>query len=310
MSSDNGASGLEERHPADAVDETLYSLGRHYGRTILLLDRFGTDPLAESIAALDGPLPLSLPLDDAIFSDDPASAPLLVELQHAIPSHQSLLHLSIHMALEQASRKSGPHPVCAWLFSATPLARLQASLRHRLDARYPDHSVYFRYFDPRVMPHLVRIMPLVNDAPSPANSSFSDLLGPVDVWCQIDSFGKLLCHKNPVPAKANHLVELHFAAPAVAALARIELINLTRQHLDLRHFAGEPGVDAVVDGHLAHALTCGLQDSDDQVSYAWRATKYGSAFTRHPELNDCMQEAKSIGIPLEPFLGDRLPQFV
>jgi hypothetical protein len=303
-------SPIEDESSANSVDEALYLLARRYGRTILLLDRFGADPLAEAIAAVDGPAPASLALDDRLFVEDPQSAPLLVELQLSVPSHQSLLRRTIHLALDQASRKSGPHPICAWIFSKASLSRLQSSLRIRLDARYPDQSVYFRYFDPRVMPHLARIMPTANDACSPHNSSFCDLLGPVESWCQIDSSGKLLCHQNPAPGKSNHLIRLHFDETMVAALQRIELVNLTLQHLAVHQYACGSPPDAMVDGHLLQALEFGVKEGDDQVSYAWRATKYSSAFTHWDGLRDLIQEASSIGVPLDPFLAERMPEFI
>jgi hypothetical protein len=106
------------------------------------------------------------------------------------------------------------------------------------------------------------------------------------------------------------LIGLHFDAAVVDSLDRIELVNLTLQHLEVHKYISASAVDTLIDGYLIHALELGVKSGDDQVSYAWRATKYSSAFSHWPGLRELIEEAKSIGIPLDPFLADRIPQFV
>ena len=176
-----------------ATDETLYVLSRQYGRTILLLDRFGVNPLADALKLLTSPPALCRPLDDPLFQHDPDSAPILVELLHGELSHQVLLGQSISVAQDEALHLERHHSVCGWLFTDVSLERLQLALRQRLDVEYPDgERIYFRYFDPRVIAHLVCLLALKSISPLSDDKGFEQLLGPIRTWCHLDWEGRLL----------------------------------------------------------------------------------------------------------------------
>lgn len=289
------------------IDEALYLLAREYKRTYLLLDCFGGNPLAEAIAAAEAPAPASLPLDDPLFEDDLASAPLLIEILHDQPAHQLLLARSVELAQSQALN-GATRSVCAWLFSDLPLVRLRSAMRQRLDVRLPDGRIYFRYFDPRVMARLAQILaPGADDAPARAESSFADLLGPVNSWCQLDRDGAFLRFDNPVTGQQGDRGHLRFGSDSAAAIERIAQLNRVVHALQQRGLPCPRQHDNALDAHLSSARAMGISDADDQIAYAWRAQHAGPAFSAHSALPAIIGEATVHGIPLDAMFDARLP---
>lgn len=290
------------------VDEALYLLARQYKRTFLLLDCFGGNPLAEAIETTEAPPAASLPLDDPMFEDDLGSAPLLIETLHDQPAHQPLLARSIELAQYQAT-DGGARSVCAWLFSDLPLERLRGALRQRLDARYPDGRIYFRYFDPRVMARLAQMLAPggAGDMPGAADSSFTDLLGPVVSWCQLDRDGNFLRFDNPLPSAQFDPGQMRFGSDSAAAIERIVQVNLTVRALQQRGLPCPRTQDEALDAHLVRAREMGITDAEDQVAYAWRAQHAGPSFSAHSALQAIVGEAAAHGIPLDAMFDQRLP---
>ena len=300
-------SSAEPSVPAVRVDEALYLLAREYKRTYLLLDCFGGNPLAEEIAAAEAPAAASLPLDDPMFEDDLGSAPLLIEILHDQPAHQPLLARSIDLAQYQ-TLNGGMRSVCAWLFSDLTLVRLRSALRQRLDVRYPDGRIYFRYFDPRVMSRLAQILaPGAADMPAGAESSFSDLLGPVASWCQLDRDGSFLRLDNPAHGMQSGRGHLHFNSDSAAAIERIGQLNLVVGALQQRGLPCARAQDDALDSHLVSARQMGITNAEDQIAFAWRAHHTGLPFSTHSALQTIIGEAATHDIPLEAMFDARLP---
>lgn len=294
--------------PVSAVraDEVLYNVARDYDRTVVLIDQFIDNPLREAIEALSPPA-ASVLLDAPIFEDDLQRAPMLLELSNRRPEHYALVEQSLKLALEQQAEAGAVPRICAWLFGQATLERLRSAMLARLNVRYPSgDAVYLRYFDPRVMPHLARVLPPSTAAGVPGRSSFTDLLGPVEKWCQLDRDGQLIQHGHAQPVSALQDIPLRIDEPTMQAMERIEQINLVVRILRARQTAIGPGIDAQIDHHLVHSASAGLEQADDQIAYAWRAVEYGQAFTLHPTLGELMRMAATQGLPLDIVLKARL----
>ena len=288
------------------ADEVLYNVARGYDRTIILIDQFIDNPLREAIAALSPPA-ASVLLDDPIFEDDLQRAPMLLALSNRLPEHYALVEHSLRLAQEQHAEPGAVPRICAWLFSHATLERLRSAMLVRLNVRYPSgDAVYLRYFDPRVMPHLARLLPRSTAAGTAGRSSFADLLGPVERWCQLDRDGQLIQHDNVQPVLVGQDVPLRIDEPTRQAMDRIEQINLVVRILRARQTAIGPGIDAQIDHHLVHSASAGLEQPDDQIAYAWRAVEHGQAFTTHPALGELMRMAATQGLPLDIVLNARL----
>lgn len=290
---------------AARADEVLYNVARGYDRTVVLIDQFIDNPLREAIEALSPPA-ASVLLDDPIFQDDLQRAPMLLALSNKRPEHYALVEYSLKLAQEQHAEPGAVPRICAWLFSRATLERLRSAMLARLNVRYPSgDAVYLRYFDPRVMPHLARLFPAAT-AGVPGRSSFDDLLGPVERWCQLDRDGQLIQHGNAQPVSAVQDIPLRIDEPTRQAMERIEQINLVVRILSARQTAIAPGIDAQIDHHLVHGASAGLEQPDDQIAYAWRAVEHGQAFTLHPALGELMRTAATQGLPLDIVLNARL----
>jgi hypothetical protein len=288
------------------ADEVLYNVARGYDRTFILIDQFIDNPLREAIEVLSPPA-ASVLLDDPIFEDDLQRAPMLLALSNKLPEHYALVEHSLKLAQEQHAEAGAVPRICAWLFSHATLERLRSAMLARLNVRYPSgDAVYLRYFDPRVLPHLARLLPPSTAAGTLGRSSFADLLGPVERWCQLDRDGQLIQHGNAQPVSAVQDVPLRIDEPTRLAMQRIEQINLVVRILRARQTVIGPGIDAQIDHHLVHSASAGLEQPDDQIAYAWRAVEHGQAFTLHPALGELMRMATTQGLPLDIALNARL----
>ena len=288
------------------ADEVLYNVARGYDRTVVLIDQFIDNPLREAIATLSPPAASAL-LDDPIFEDDLPRAPMLLALSNKLPEHYALLEHSLKLAQEQHAEPGAAPRICAWLFSQATLERLRSAMLARLNLRYPSgDAVYLRYFDPRVMPHLARLLPPSTAAGMPGRSSFADLLGPVERWCQLDRDGQLIQYSQAQQVLAAQDLSLRIDEPTRQAMDRIEQINLVVRILRARQTAIVPGIDAQIDHHLLHGASAGLEQPDDQIAYAWRAVVHGQAFTLHPALGELMRMSATQGLPLDILLNARL----
>ena len=283
-------------HVADA----LYFLLREHERCILLIDQYGGNPLREALDAVDVPA-ATAPLNDPIFKDDMSRAPLLVELLHREAAHHALLQRSLALALEQGGNLGGMYPVCAWLLTDAPLAKLQRQLTSRLDLRHADgQQVYLRYFDPRVLPRLLEIL-----APGPELPA--GLLGDVRVWCQLDRNRSLLKHQFTGPKDSTVFAgRWRVDVKQGAAIDRIAGVNLALRSLAKAGCIAPRTHEAAIDALLARSAQYGLQDAEDRIAFTWRAYLYGERFTTLPMLEQWIATALGEGIPLESMFEEQL----
>jgi Domain of unknown function (DUF4123) len=291
---------------AAAISSRLYNLTHahdssyhsRYDCIYLLLDRYAEHPLKDSIAALPGTESLSLPLLDPLFKDNPDLAPLLLCLPCRQPAHMQLLEQSIALALEQTQQPSSLRSVCAWIVTDAQPQRLQNALTQRLQGHWPgNQAIYLRYFDPRVMPRLMHILPPEQQA---------QLLGPVHTWCQLGRDGQWISHTQTAGLPTSLISGLRPSASSAAAIDRIELVNLSAAQLAHQGQTTPHSQDATIDLALQAAYKLGINQEEDAVAYAWRAVLHKNAFTGHPALPQLIEQAIASGIPLEPLLAQSL----
>jgi Domain of unknown function (DUF4123) len=264
----------------------------------LLLDRYSEYPLKDAISALPDADSICLPLLDRIFKDNTALSPLLVRLQYQQAEHMQVLEQSISMALEQASQPSSLRNVCAWLMSDVEPTRLQNSLKVRLQAQWPENqSIYLRYFDPRVMPRLLDILPAHLQA---------ELFGAIQQWCQLGRDGQWLKFSPPGGLPTTSISGITPRPAQTLAIDRIALINLTAAELKRNGLLVPHSLDSVIDDALVAAQKLGITNDDDTVAYAWRAIAYQSVFTQKASLPELVQQAHNSGLPLDALLNERL----
>jgi hypothetical protein len=291
---------------AAAISARLFNLTRlHDSRndyTYLLLDRHTEHPLKESIEALPDAHSISLPLKDALFKDNPDQSPLLLCLHNQQAAHMQVLEQSITLALEQTSQAGSLRSVCAWIVSAAAPKQLQNSLSEKLLAYWPgSEGIYLRYFDPRVMPSLMRILP-------PAQQI--QLLGKADTWCQLGRDGQWLSYSpahnadNTPTSVTQRSGTLRPSQAHAQAIDRIELVNITATQLANLGHNMPHSQDATIDAALLAARKLGIQQDEDAIAYAWRAVLHQSLFTAHPALPELIAQSVSSGLRLDTVLED------
>jgi Domain of unknown function (DUF4123) len=298
----SGAPEHPEHLNAAAISTRLFNLTRlhdsRYECIYLLLDRHSEHPLKDSIEALPDINSTSLPLLDEIFQDNPEQSPLLLCLQCQQPPHMQLLEQSIALALEQASQPSSLRSMCAWIVSDAQPKRLQNALTQSLKAHWPgNQSIYLRYFDPRVLPRLIHILPPEQQA---------QLLGLVHIWCQLGRDGQWITHWPADDMPISLIGGLRPSANHAAAIDRIELVNLAAAQLARRGNTVPHSQDETIDHALQAAQKLGITSQEDTVAYAWRAVLHHKAFTAHPALPQLIQQAITSGLRLDTLLEDDL----
>jgi Domain of unknown function (DUF4123) len=282
---------------ASQISERLFNAGLQYDSVYLLLDRFTEYPLQESIDSLPDASALCWPLQDALFATNPQQSPLLVQLQRSNPDHQAILLSSIQLALAQSG--TNLRSVCAWIYTNTHPKQLQNALSQRLKAHWPgNQAIYLRYFDPRVMPRLMHILPPEQQA---------QLLGPVHTWCQLGRDGQWLTHHHPSADLPTSLISgLRPSTSNTQAIDRIELVNLTAKELARQGHAVPHSQDESLDNAVQAAQKLGITSADDTVAYAWRAMLHKNTFTNHSALADHINTAITNGLPLDSLLAEHL----
>jgi len=279
----------------ESPHETLYRHLRTRPHCDILIDRMASSDLDETLDgwAYTGE---SVALRDPMFDAMPEQSPLLLRLPL---SDLKLTEYLLERAHTEVLTAGSARSVCAFIFSPAPLAHLAKQLSMQLNAHMEGFgSIYFRYFDPRVWPHLQRIV-------TPAQ--LHRLFGDIDTWLSMDWHGHLQGSSRPpapaIPELASPYSRPHYSAEQWQQIERIETVNLTLQRLQGRGIA-LPDL-ARADKTVASA-TAQLESQDDQVAYSAYALAHDRAFTGHPHLPEVLNLARAHDIPLADVIADRL----
>lgn len=279
----------------DSAHEILYRQLRIVRHCDILIDRMAADETDTALADPDS-VGETCPLVDPLFDAMPDRSPMLVRLGFAdLPRIESLLE----RALLEAQRGHPTRYVCAFLFSAHPLARIARHLSAQLDARIESvGNVYLRYFDPRVWPHMMRLA---------TPEQRRNLFGEVDAWLAVDWHARLETYLPP--PSSEHADEpttrKEYSLEQWRQIERIETLNLCLQQLK------RSGISALPDFAHADAIVAEsarlLSTQADRIAYSVRAIVEGRAFTQHPLLPELVKLSHEHHIPLADVLAERLP---
>lgn len=281
----------------EEINEKLSKFAYSFKKIILLIDRFIDSPLEESFRRLDPPAKIMV-VKDPIFGSAEYRAPLLAELDYAVQAHLELLQESIKLALERSATGSGAPRVCAWLFTNSGLKEIHDEVQQRINVSYPGgEKIYFRYFDPRVMPQLKRI--LNHETNAKGRSDFLDILGSISLWCHISLDGKLESYLSEKAYLYHFRGNLRFEKNTAAAIDRIGLVNRSISEIlnyGKKYIAGN---DIEIDLKLVDGEKYGLETNDDKISYAKWAYINPNKFLNNTEITSLIDDALIKGIPLE-----------
>jgi hypothetical protein len=279
------------------INEQISKFAYSFKKIILLIDPFIDNPLEEFFKRLDPPAKIMV-IKDPIFGSAEYRAPLLAEMDYSVQDHLELLRHSIKLGLERSRAGSGAPRICAWLFTNSALREIHDEFQQRLNVSYPSgEKIYFRYFDPRVMPQLKRI--LMQKSKAKDTSDFSDVLGSVNIWCHMNLNGKLESYQNQKAFLSRSRGNLRFEKNTAAAIDRISLVN--RIISEILNYGKKYilGSDTEIDLKLVDAEKFGLQKYDDKISYTKWAFINPDKFLNCAEINSLIDETLIKGIPLE-----------
>jgi hypothetical protein len=271
--------------------ERLTSLLKTQGRLHLLLNRFsGVD---ERLAGWLQQLEAQSPLMDPYFGDAVDRLPLLVTLTM---EHLPMLDLTALIAAEAALNPTLPaSSVCAWLCADVDIEQLARHLRRQLDLKLDgyERSVFFCYFDPRVMPRLSQLF---------TQTQLACLLGPVSLWAAPGRNGELLNFLRPDAPKG--FTGLRLPRTQTDALERIDPLNAAVRKLMAFEQAVPYADDERLDAFIQQAIKLGLSKVDDQATFAALAHRW--PMDRGPLLSDERVihglELAVAGVPLTDYL--------
>ena len=216
---------------------------------------------------------------------DPAVSPLLLPLQRADTStHSSLMRIARHA------------PAVVWLASdmnpRTLVEALAAKLRAELaDRRQP---ITLRYYDPRVLPELLR----ARDDKQQCN-----LNDGIRAWWWLDRRNTLACNAPAAQQVMSEKVS-PFSASVVLSDNQVQDLldaSFVDRVLDLIQRSSPETLKLFDRGErydiairlIEAAAACGLASEFDCASYIAVALRNGEGFVEQPEWTDLMSEVKS-----------------
>ncbi|KFF47618.1 hypothetical protein GY26_19355 [Gammaproteobacteria bacterium MFB021] len=175
-----------------------------------------------------------------------------------------------------------PVAFCGWLISKQALFTIAGYLRRQLDQKTPEgKSALLRFYDPRVMGRLTRILD---------RSQLSALLGPIDQWIHFDN-GRTLQWLDPHQG-TRRVARLKPNADQWQSIRRIGQVN---RCLELyRTLPDEDRNRAVdpddVDRLIVEAQGYGLRERQEISAFVLHCLVLHDRFHRHPRMQALLQE--------------------
>ncbi|MBB5020567.1 hypothetical protein HNQ59_003888 [Chitinivorax tropicus] len=274
-------------------DDILFNRVRDLGYCDVLIDPSAGAPPADE--SLEAPSPMQTPLLDRQFQARPAAAPRLIRLDSA---YSPLLRDYLAQAHWEATTLGNQlRSVAGLIFSPLPQAELAQHLTRMLDLYIEGlGGAYFRYFDPRILCHLPRIL-------TPTQQAL--LLHGIDEWGWLDwqgAYQPLHPPNLPIDPAARLIIN----QAQWQALGEIEAFNLLLGKLMSRgripdHQQVPQWLECLQQGRQR-----GLRQANDIADWAALCLIQGDTWQAHPQLGETLQLVITDGIPLKDALEDRL----
>ena len=282
--------------------EKLYALLREHKQCYVLVDRLAACSLRDEVQAWEKKQNKSSPLNDRIFKDTEEQSPLLLRLQFEDIAFAELL---LALAITEATEPDiNGRSICAFIFSTVGLKMLASALTRKLSAEVQSiGGIYFRYFDPRVMHQLTRIL---------AADQLSGILAKCSQCGYVNWQGELVI-LSPRAEVSAHFSPI-FSYDEWLILEEIETVNLSLCRLKKLGELPDAGSESRVISLINAGKLAGLTDQPDLVTYVVYTMKLGENFSMHNKLPDVISMAIQYKVPLADafedvsgiHLGDRL----
>lgn len=276
----------------DIPRKAFFNLLQPYAYCDVLIDRLFARSLDLDVPELkDDTLEKEI-VYDRYYADKQDQTPILIR----IPSDQlDILDRILDYAIQEVLAGDTTRAVCGFLLGASKLNALGIHLSQHIDPQFEDGgSLFFRFYDPRVLQQLPRIL---------TQQQLHALLEPMDTWVSINWHGEIYSLNRPQALQTISYGKPSYTALQKAQIQRLEAINRTCWRLlKLRWEVPEA---EVIEPLVIEAASKNL-NADDQVAYAVFAFIYEEKFTRHEKLNDFIQLAVRDGTPFRELIEQLL----
>jgi hypothetical protein len=219
---------------------------------------------------------LELPGAPSVYETGELVPAARTELQGVAPvlycaEHPELQLPALRQRAERDLENGVPPVICAIVESDAATGRLHQHLADRLVLQAPaSGDAVFRYYDPRVFPHLRRILKA---------EQMGALLGPVASWTFLDTVNGW----TAVNGAAEPESAFGVTADQYERIERIELVQRALDVLRRNGTAVPPDMPALLDTQLAKGEVYGLAGGD-LLAFALHGTLVSPYFDRHPRV--------------------------
>lgn len=273
-------------------DEIFRAHLQTYGHCDILIDRLSGFPLREALEGISERLVAGQTLDDPLFATLPDETPLLIRVPD---SERELIDAYLEHAIAEARHPAGQtRAVCAFLFSEVPLATLAGRLTRHLDLRIKTgQHIFFRYFDPRVMHHLPRLLQA---------HQMAHLFRGIEHWCYAHWRGHLVTldgdRYRPLPETPAY-VRMSIDSAQWSALQGIDVFNLALRTLRQDDQSSADDAEARLLNALQAARRYQLPTLDDEATLACHLLLGGEDILRQPAWQEALRLTHSDALPLK-----------
>lgn len=204
---------------------------------------------------------------------------------------EALLQINIAEATGAYGDVYRARSVCAWLINDTDPYASSRQLARIAQVRRPDDAPWpLRYWDPRVLPHLPRVL---------NSQQWTTLANALQSWFSVSSEGYLQPTLNGhTPTGDGAPLPLKFDEAQWAALERIALINQSLKLAPGWGVSFTPELPTTIDQLIATARQRGFPtDQDVLIFVACGLTTY-EHFDQHPTVDSALRNGSALGQPL------------
>lgn len=229
---------------------------------------------------------------DPLFADAPERAPFVLR----VPKEEfPLLERLAERACEEAlAGLDQPRCVCGFIFTRLPLMQLRTTLTQALAITVEQTRYYFRYFDPRVFHHLMRLL---------CPEQLAMLLHGIDRWGFFLWDGRFVVHDVRHPGSRGLMPSSGFRLPLRMwrLLAAVEHFNATVALLARHRKPCAPPETERLFSDVCEALGAGLAQPHDVAEFVLWKQKHATTPSALPEWPRLCEQVRA-GVPLSELL--------
>lgn len=239
-----------------------------------------------------GSLPPGQPCVPIFMEKMRGALPLLVSVE-SMQENQQVIN---QMAASELSEEYPPY-LCSWFDSEVSLDEVSCHMAQCLHVRSDHGSLYWRWFDPRVLIAATSVMD---------KDQIDALLGPIDEW-HFPWLGEWWCllrsHEVPVATSHTKAMPREDQWRVLASSARITTVVGRLETSGLSSESKLSLLAKVIERIEEAESVYHIQNHDDQIDFATYALRFGHHFFTHHRLANVWRDFSSGAICWPEFMS-------